>query len=310
MRRLCISFSGGETSALMTWHILNGPLYDEYDEIAVVFANTGEEREETLEFVRDCDRHFGFGTRWIEAVIHHNQRKAPTARLVSFETATRMNAENGPFEQHIRKHGIPNQKFKDCTRNLKQKPIEAYLRDELGWGKDYDLAIGIRADEVDRISSAAKQRRIIYPLVSSPPTTKAQVNEWWRRQPFRLQLKGYEGNCAWCWKKSMRKHITLYRERPELFDFPRRMEQTYPRVGPEFLKDPATRERPIEPDYVRTFFRGSLSVEDIARESARRGDSFVPAPDDHVIYDQFDPDLDVGGGCEESCEVFADEDEE
>lgn len=307
MTRLCISFSGGETSALMTNYILNGPIRREYDEIAVLFANTGEEREETLEFVKECDDYFGFGTVWVEAVIHHNQRKAPTARVVTFETATRMNAELGPFEQHIRKHGIPNQKFKDCTRNLKQKPIEAYLRDELGWGKDYDLAIGIRADEIDRISSAQAQRRIIYPLVSRRPTTKPQVNEWWRQQPFRLRLKGYEGNCAWCWKKSHRKHITLLREDPSHFDFPRRMEATYPKVGPEFLKDPATRRSPIPPDYRRTFFRGNRSVEDIEADSERRGDDFTPATDDHIIYEEFDPELDVGGGCEESCEVFSDE---
>jgi hypothetical protein len=34
----------------------------------VVFANTGQEREETLEFVKQCDDHFGFGTVWIEGV--------------------------------------------------------------------------------------------------------------------------------------------------------------------------------------------------------------------------------------------------
>lgn len=307
MKRLCISFSGGETSALMTQYILNGPIREEYDEVAVIFANTGEEREETLEFVKECDDYFGFGTVWIEAVIHHNQRKAPTARVVNFETATRMNAEMGPFEQHIRKHGIPNQKFKDCTRNLKQKPIEAYLRDELGWGKDYDLAIGIRSDEMDRISASQAQRRIIYPLVSHLPTTKKQVNEWWRQQPFRLRLKGYEGNCTWCWKKSRRKQITLLRENPSLFDFPRRMERLYSKVGPEFLKDPATRRSPLPPDYKRTFFRGNASVEDIEEESARRGEDFLPAEDDHTNYEEFDPELDVGGGCEESCEVFGDE---
>lgn len=279
----------------------------EYDEIAVLFANTGEEREETLEFVKECDDHFGFGTVWIEAVIHHNQRKAPTAKVVNFETATRMNSQLGPFEQHIQKHGIPNQKFKDCTRNLKQKPIEAYLRDELGWGKDYDLAIGIRADEVDRISAAQEKRRIIYPLLSRVPTTKPMVNEWWRRQPFRLRLKGYEGNCAWCWKKSMRKHITLLRENPEVFEFPERMERLYPKVGPEFMKGPATRRSPIPPDYHRTFFRGNKSVQDIKAESEKRGATFIPATDDHVVYEEFDPELDVGGGCEESCEVFGDD---
>lgn len=290
----------------MTWYILNGPIRHEYDEIAVIFANTGEEREETLEFVRNCDQHFGFGTTWIEAVVHRGERRAPTARVVDFDSATRIGAISGPFEQVIQKYGIPNQKFKECTRNLKQRPIEAYLRDILGWGKGYDLAIGIRADEIDRLSTQAAARRIIYPLVSRPATTKPQVNEWWRRQPFRLRLKGYEGNCAWCWKKSLRKHITLMRENPSIFDFPHRMESLYGYIGPEFRKD--TSAHPLPEGYRRTFFRGNRGVGDIWDESQRRGNSFVPAPDDHVTYDNFDPALDAGGGCEESCEVFSDED--
>lgn len=306
MKRLAVSFSGGETSALMTWFILNGPMRDEYDEIVVVFANTGEEREETLEFVRDCDAHFGFDVAWVEAVVHHNTRRANSARTVTFATATRMNAENGPFEQSIRKYGIPNQKFKDCTRNLKQKPIEAYLRDHLGWGRDYDLAIGIRPDEIDRLSSQAIARRIVYPLVSRWPMTKPQVNEWWRQQPFRLRLKGYEGNCAWCWKKSLRKHITLLRENPAYFAFPHRMESTYAYHGPEFRKD--TSAAPLPDGYRRTFFRANRSVQDLWHENLLHGDDFTPAADDHVVYAAFDPALDVGGGCEESCEVFSDED--
>ena len=306
-KRLVVSFSGGETSALMTHWILNGPMQNEYDDIKVIFANTGEEREETLEFVRDCDVRFGFGTIWIEAVIHHNLRKGPTARVVNFNTATRKNAVNGPFEQMIQKYGIPNSKFKHCTRTLKQVPIESYLKD-IGWKKDYDLAIGIRSDEIDRVSERAKQRRIIYPLVSCIPTSKPQVNSWWEAQSFRLRLKGYEGNCAWCWKKSMRKLITLMRENPNHFDFPARMESAYSRVGPEFLKNDWERSDPLPENYRRNFFRGNKSVADISDESRRRGSGFIPAVDDHVVYEQFDPELDVGGGCEESCEVFSDED--
>lgn len=301
---LLISFSGGETSAYMTKWILDN-LRDHYDQIAVVFANTGEENEQTLEFVRDCDNHFGFGTVWIEGVQHHGERRAPTPKVVTFETASR-NGE--PFEDAIRKYGIPNQKFKDCTRNLKRKPIDQYAKDVLGWGSpgQYDIAIGIRIDEIDRLSKDAAQRRIIYPLVNPHPMTKPQINTWWRAQPFRLQLKGYQGNCKWCWKKSMRKHLTIIHENPEAYDFPRRMEQEYGLVGPEFLKDPSTRREPLPSGYRRTFFRGNLSVEDLFREYERRKGSFEPASDDAAVFDE---ELDLGGGCEESCEVFADEDE-
>jgi hypothetical protein len=282
----------------MTWWLLANGGYDKY---LVVFANTGQENEATLEFIRNCDRHFGFGTVWIEAVQFHDQRQSPGHRIVTFDTADR---EGAVFEDAIRKYGIPNHKFKDCTRNLKSNPLAHYAR-SAGWEPaSYDLAIGIRADEIDRMSSGARARRIVYPLIQKCPMTKIQINTWWARQPFRLQLKGYQGNCKWCWKKSFRKHFTIIDETPEVYDFPRRMEQTYGRQGPEFRKmDPAA---PIPDSYRRTFFRGNKSVGDLFDDRMFLPPDFKRADDDAQV---FDADMDVGAGCEESCEVFADEDE-
>jgi hypothetical protein len=299
--KMLISFSGGETSAYMTKWILDN-WRDRYPDILVVFANTGQENEQTLEFVRNCDKVFGFNTVWIEGVQFLNERRAAGFRVVDFDIASR---DGTPFEDAILKYGIPNQKFKDCTRNLKQKPIEAYAKAQ-GWATgDYDLAIGIRADEIDRLSVNAHKRRIVYPLIDPHPMTKPNINTWWAAQPFRLELKGYQGNCKWCWKKSMRKHLTIIGENPEFYDFPRRMEREYGLIGPEFLKDPATRIRPIPFGYTRTFFRGNKSVEDLFLEYERRKHTFTPASDDATVFDE---DLDVGAGCEESCEVFSADD--
>jgi len=62
-----VSFSGGRTSAYMTKLLLDN-WSDRYDFI-VTFANTGLEHPKTLEFVRNCDDHFGFNTVWLEAVV-------------------------------------------------------------------------------------------------------------------------------------------------------------------------------------------------------------------------------------------------
>lgn len=296
-RRLLLSFSGGETSAYMVvWCILN--LSNEYDEILIVFANTGQENEQTLAFVDLCDRllfaPLGHRVIWLEAVQFHGQRKSAGFKIVDFKTASR-NGE--PFEDAIKKYGIPNTKRPSCTRDLKLAPIQNYA-DSLGWKRGkYKTAVGIRADEIDRMALNAKESGIIYPLVSPHPRTKPQINSWWEKQPFRLQLKGYQGNCKWCWKKSFRKHFTLISEDPSQYDFPRRMEEKYGLVGAEFRK-------PQAPGYRRRFFRGEKSVEDLFAMYEARGGDFTPAEDDSVI---FDPDLDVGGGCGESCEVFADE---
>jgi len=295
--RLLISFSGGETSAYMTRWIMQN-WRERYDDILVVFANTGQENEQTLEFVHACDVAFGFGTRWIEAVQYPGERKSSGFKIVNFDTANR---EGAPFEASIKKYGIPNQKFKDCTRGLKQKPIEAFAR-SYGWENgSYDLAIGIRADEIDRVSVRASERRIVYPLAFEHPMTKPKINSWWADQTFRLELKGYQGNCKWCWKKSLRKHLTIIAENPAAYDFPRRMEERYGLVGPEFLRYP-----PLPAGYKRTFFRGNKSVEDLFAEYETKKGTFVPAHDDAIV---FDADLDMGAGCEESCEVFGEDDQ-
>jgi hypothetical protein len=284
------------------WLLDHNDQFRRWEEIVVVFANTGQENEETLEFVKECDDHFGFNTVWIEAVQFLGERRSASFRIVDFKTADRAGRT---FEDSIKKYGIPNQKFKDCTRNLKQKPIEAYAK-SIGWRKgSYELAIGIRADEIDRCSTAARERGIIYPLAKIHPMTKPKINFWWEQQPFRLRLKHWQGNCKWCWKKSKRKHFTILRHQPEAFDFPERMEEEFGLIGPEFLHDKSTRHSPLPEDYRRTFFRGNVSAKDLKKEFRERGHLIADAEDQ---AQEFDPELDVGGACGDSCEVFSDED--
>ena len=288
VRRLLVSFSGGETSALMAKLIMER-MAGEYDEIRTVFANTGQENEETLEFVKRCDEAFGLNVVWIEAVTPEQRGVGARYREVTFETASR-NGE--PFEEMIRKHGIPNKAQPLCSKELKGRPIKRWAR-ENGWlPGTYDLAIGIRTDEIDRMSPNAKRDRVIYPLVSRFPHTKPKVNEFWQRQPFRLNLKGYQGNCKWCWKKSLRKHLTIIRENPSAYDFPERMEATYPHAGANKTGEP------------RVFFREGRSVQDLRRMAESQ--TFEPATDDAREYqtdliEWLDADLDICGS--ESCEV-------
>ena len=291
-KNLLISFSGGETSAYMTWWLLNFEK-NNFNKIVVVFANTGQEHEETLMFVEKCDRHLNFNTVWLEAIQNHNEKKSASHRIVNYYTANR---DGDVYEDMIKKYGIPNQKFPSCTRDLKLAPINSYVK-SLGWGKnDYYTAIGIRADEIDRMSSNAKKRNIIYPLIRKK-MTKPQINFWWSLQSFRLNLTGYQGNCVWCWKKTDRKHFTLLSENPEFYKFPNRMEEKYHNVGPEFKKNQ------IE-GYKRTFFRKNRSTKDMIENYEKVKNTFEPYHDENQIFDN---ELDLGSGCGESCEVFADE---
>jgi 3'-phosphoadenosine 5'-phosphosulfate sulfotransferase (PAPS reductase)/FAD synthetase len=290
-KNLVVSFSGGETSALMT-RLLLTKWRSRYNEVVVLFANTGQENEETLEFVRDCDKAFGFNTIWLEAVPQEG-RVGTKHRIVTFETAAR---KGEPFEAVIQKYGIPNQKFPGCTRELKLRPIRSYLRD-LGWALgSYEVAIGIRADESARRSAKAQDDGLVYPLLDWEPTTKPQVNSFWQAQPFRLNLAGYQGNCKTCWKKSFRKLLTVMDEAPQHFDFFERMERDCALIGPEFSKKSVD-------GYKRTFFRGNKSVADIRAMHAAGG--WDRAENDAVVYagNPVTLDVDAADGCVESCEV-------
>lgn len=278
---LLVSFSGGETSAYMSqW--LWAHKRDEYN-MVFVFANTGEENEETLEFVQKCSAHFGFKVYWVETKVHHGKRKGSTHRAVDFNTASR---KGEPFEDVIKKYGIPNQAFPHCTRELKLNPITSFAKEYFG-KKKYYTAIGIRSDEADRINRKAKEKRLVYPLISEIPMTKPKINFWWSQQPFRLNLKGYQGNCKTCWKKSDIKLYQIARERPRFFEFMGSMEKKYPRVGPEFKK--------YKTNVNRTFFRKNRTAADIIAEAS----SFQGSVKDDA--DMYDTDL-VGG---DSCEVWS-----
>jgi 3'-phosphoadenosine 5'-phosphosulfate sulfotransferase (PAPS reductase)/FAD synthetase len=292
--------SGGETSAMMTSQILMAYKLDgidrcfPYDKVVVGFANTGEENEQTLEFVRDCDQKLGFNSIWVEAVVHHGKRKACSHKVVSFDTASR---RGEPYEAVISKYGIPNQKFPHCTRELKANPLKSLIQ-SLGWKKgQYHIAIGMRADEAHRRDKKAEQNGIVYPLLDWLPARKADVNAFWEKQSFRLRLASYQGNCKWCWKKSYRKLMQIMDETPQVFEFPERMERQYGAIGNEFRKGTAQYER-------RTFFRGNQTVKDLRR---MHNEELLYMPEDTFIWpggakEGFPIDGDKDGKCVDSCE--------
>lgn len=293
-KKMLISFSGGKTSAFMTKWCLDN-LADEY-EMIVVFANTGKEREETLIFTDRCDKYFGFNCKWIEAVTNPENGKGVDVKIVDFITASR-NGE--PFEQMIAKHGIPSVANPVCTRELKTRALRAYCR-AIGW-KNYFTAIGIRVDEFDRISPTAEKDKYIYPLISNIPTTRNQVNKFWSEQSFNLELKSYEGNCDLCFKKSVRKLMTIVDENPNVSEWWRSMEEKYDQFIPEGRRHNPLIKLPIR------FFRENRSVDDLIKLSKN---DFEHAKDESIYYpeyvqgDLFGILLDVSNGCTESCEVF------
>lgn len=287
--KIAISFSGGRTSAVMTKLILdtygNNPSY----EIVVTFANTGGEHEKTLEFVNNCDKYWGFNTVWLEAEVHHEAGKGVSHRIVDFESASR---KGEPFEEFIKKYGIPNQTSPQCTARLKTDVMWSYIR-SLGWKrKHYWTAIGIRADEIDRMNVDYENLKLWYPLIDWG-WYKEKVNSFMKKQDFDLNLPSDAfGNCTFCWKKSFRKLATVAQLEPEQFEFPKRMEEKYRFHKPSKAANPETGER--------LFYRKYSKVEDIFELA--QSPRFTPYEESKQlsIWDE----IDFGGNCNDGCEVY------
>lgn len=208
-----IAFSGGRTSGLMLRRTLDAHGGTLPADCRAIFLNTGREREETLEFVRDCGEQWGVDIVWVE------RRRVPgepaTAVRVTFDTASR-NGE--PFDALIDERSyLPNPVTRFCTEELKIKTTKRYLM-TLGY-EHWTSCVGLRFDEpkrVARIHASKRERETVATPLYDARITVADVAAFWKAQPFDLRLQSYEGNCDLCFLKGFAKRVRIIEERPEL----------------------------------------------------------------------------------------------
>jgi len=213
-------FSGGRTSAFLAKYMKQ---HSKYNNSIFIFMNTGKEREETLKFVNKCDLEFRLNLVYLEALVNNERGIGTSYKIVDFKTASR---KGEPFEAMLNKYPLPNNIASNCTRELKLRPIDSYLRDNY---KDFNIikVVGIRADEAHRKSVNAETENVIYPLCDEIKTDSRFIRNWWDKQSFDLELKDYQGNCDLCFKKSLKKRLTIIKENPEIAKWWLQTEQTY-----------------------------------------------------------------------------------
>lgn len=295
--KILVLVSGGRTSGYMAWW-MKEKMSHKYD-ITFMFANTGAEHEKTLEFVNKCDLFFGLNLIWVEAKVNPEISERTTYKIVDYETASR-NGE--PFEEVIKKYGIPNPDFKHCNRELKIRPRESLMID-LGINL---RAIGIRSDEFSRATESIKKKNkdwntsqilkykyeeenVYYPLIEDEPVTKDAILHWWSKMPFDLEIKEHEGNCVTCWKKSDRKLWTLAKEDVTHFDFFNKMDEKYSDFIPESQKSRGGKQ---------FFFRNYRSSKDIINEANTKSFEMFKEKS-HYQLDLFSCNIDEDFSCSE-----------
>lgn len=155
-KNIFCSVSAGYSSVMMA--ILLKEWYPDHN-IINVMANTSKERIESLEFMDKCDKYFGLNLIWIESVIQEEMGIGVEYRIVDFQNL-KINGEL--FEDGIKKFGIPSNVNKWCSRDLKYRAMTKFAEDFFK-GESYSVAIGIRADELDRVSENYNENNIFYP---------------------------------------------------------------------------------------------------------------------------------------------------
>jgi 3'-phosphoadenosine 5'-phosphosulfate sulfotransferase (PAPS reductase)/FAD synthetase len=206
-----ISFSGGRTSAYMLRRILDA--YDDQlpDDVRVVFANTGKEREETLVFVERCATEWGLDVVWVE------RQPGGDPLRVDFTTAAR-NGE--PFDAIIHERTYcPGPMARFCSTELKIRTIDRWVRRICGFPRDWNNVVGIRGDEPKRAAKMLGGSHhmpwvVVLPLYRAL-VTEADVLSYWAQSQFDLGLRSDQGNCDMCFLKSANKVKNLIREEPE-----------------------------------------------------------------------------------------------
>jgi hypothetical protein len=241
MNKYVCLFSSGRTSSFLAKYIKERYLLNETiavyskkgkpkyhyhtnenkDEFIFIMMNTGKELRESLQFANKCDKEWNLKLIYLEAVFKKG-RVSTKHKIVNY---AQLDRKGKSFEQMLFKYPLPNNMASNCTRELKQRPKESFLK-EIGFNNAFTF-VGIRKDEEHRKSLKAKEEKIIYPLCDELPVDSLFIRKWWSQQSFDLQLKDYEGNCDLCFKKSLKKRLTIIKENPSIANWWLEMEQKY-----------------------------------------------------------------------------------
>jgi len=193
--------------------------------IVNVFVNPSKEDVRSINFIEQCDHYYKLNMVYLEAVINHDKGIGTGYSVRDINNPDGLHINGEIFEQGIRKYGIPSRVNKWCTRELKLIPLEKYGNYLFGIN-NWSLALGIRTDEIDRVSENYKTNNIFYPPFENGVDSRLR-NKFWSEQPIQLKLKAYEGNCDLCFEKSKRKRMTIAVEKPNKLIWWDKMEKKY-----------------------------------------------------------------------------------
>lgn len=215
-----VNVSGGRSSGMMLRLLLDEAGGALPEDVIPVFANTGEEAEGTLIFVREISERWGVPIRWVEF-----QKESVSGALfedishwreVDYCGASR---KGEPFDAMIDwKKYLPNPSQRICTEQLKVRAALGFAaslgfpvkrvdvgkngRKDVRTFADFDQYLGIRADEPRRVAKNIGKDHVELPL-HHRGISRGDVLAFWKAQTFDLDIRPGEGNCRLCFEKGI-----------------------------------------------------------------------------------------------------------
>ena len=241
--RHVVNVSGGRSSAYMLRRVLDAHGGTLPDRCEAVFANTGRERAETLDFVQALSDRWAVPITWLEFAYDPAGSPKTRAKVVDRETAS---LDGEPFSALLDSGSwLPSMTARICTAELKVATIDRHLwQTRKLTRRQTRKLIGFRFDEPARWRPAVYQAcEVGYPMVEAR-VTREDVAAFWQSQPFDLGIPSERGNCDCCYLKARPNLLATIRDEPERADWwieaERRRGRTF-RIGESFaeLRDAA-----------------------------------------------------------------------
>lgn len=254
MKYLLVNVSGGRSSAMMARHIQTSEKYKNFEKL-FVFCNTGLERPETIQFLKDQIKYWDLPLFLIEGVYSKKKGIGVKSKIVDFET---MDMTGKPFSEAIEQLnknewcGVPNEAIPYCSEYLKKRVSEHFAKNVFLTTK-FNSAIGFRREDMPKRvtwKEVRMNKKKIFPLLTDfgNAVDQFELNRFFEKEPFKLQIHSRLGNCVYCQKKSDRNLI-------EAIQFDLR-KQNFKYID---------WYRVHEKKYGNYFFRGNLSIDDLVR---------------------------------------------
>ena len=223
-----VKFSGGRSSGMLLFTLLENSILDPKRGDVIVFNNTSSEHPDTYRFTRDCQEasnRYGVPFFWVEFQTYEDARngewtRLPSYRLVNDRPKSPSNLEGfhwrgEVFEELLSWSGyVPNQFSRICTLHMKLEATRLFLKDWLackqaiprlghyGNGSRVDMDVMYRRHRRNQgsVPEDIFQRKRAYALTRPHARPEQRYNDFspaWR--PFdnaALKSKTY-GDKAW-----------------------------------------------------------------------------------------------------------------